>query len=72
VSGSEETIVPVGGDDRIDIFARVTAVLNTDLEGATTEIDKYHEELHTAQARIAYLEAHLLVNDTAEATTRLG
>jgi hypothetical protein len=59
VSGSEETIVPAGGDDRIDIFARVTAALNTDLEGATTEMDRYHEELQTAQARIAYLEAQL-------------
>jgi hypothetical protein len=37
----------------------VTATLNTDLEGATTEMDKYHEELHTPQARIAYLEAQL-------------
>jgi hypothetical protein len=55
VSGSEEIVVPVGGDDRIDILARV----NTDLEGATTEMDRYHEELQAAQARIAYLEAQL-------------
>jgi hypothetical protein len=59
VSGSENTIVPTGGDDRIDILARVTAALNTDIEGATTEMDRYHEELQTAQARIAYLEAQL-------------
>jgi hypothetical protein len=59
VSGSEETIVPAGGDDRIDILARVTVALNTDLEGATTEMDRYHEELQTAKARIAYLEAQL-------------
>jgi hypothetical protein len=59
VSGSEETIVPVGGDDRIDVLARVTAALNTDLEGATTEMDRYHEVLQVAQARIAYLEAQL-------------
>jgi hypothetical protein len=45
VSGSEETIVPARGDDRIDILARVTAALNTDLEGATTEMDGYHKEL---------------------------
>jgi hypothetical protein len=32
-SGTEETVVPAGGDDRIDILARVTAALNTDLEG---------------------------------------
>jgi hypothetical protein len=40
VSGSKETIVPAGGDDRIDILARVTAAVNTDLEGATTEMDR--------------------------------
>jgi hypothetical protein len=45
VSGSEETVVPAGGDDRIDVLAWVTAALNTDLEGATTEMDRYHEEL---------------------------
>jgi hypothetical protein len=59
VSGSKNTIVPIGGDERIDILDRVTAALNTDLEGATTEMDRYHEELQTAQARIAYLEAPL-------------
>jgi hypothetical protein len=59
VSGSENTIAPAGGDDSIDILARVTVALNTDLEGATTEMDRYHEELQTAQARIAYLEAQL-------------
>jgi hypothetical protein len=59
VSGSEETVVPAGGDDRIDVLARVTTDLNTDLEGATNEMDRYHEELQTAQARIAYLEAQL-------------
>jgi hypothetical protein len=60
MSGSEETIVPARGDDRIDILARVTAAINTDLEGATAELDKYHKELQTAQARIARLEAHLV------------
>jgi hypothetical protein len=59
VSGFEETIMPAGGDDHIDILARVTTALNTDLEGATTEMDRYHKELQTAQARIAYLEAQL-------------
>jgi hypothetical protein len=48
VSGSEETVVPAGGDDHIDVLARVTAALNTDLEGATTEMDRYHEELQAA------------------------
>jgi hypothetical protein len=32
VSGSEENIVPAGGDYRIDILAWVTVALNTDLE----------------------------------------
>jgi hypothetical protein len=58
-SGTEETIVPARGDDRIDILARVTAALNTDLEGATTEMDRYHEELQATQAKIARLEAQL-------------
>jgi hypothetical protein len=40
VSGSENTIVPAGGDDRIDILAWVTSALNTDLEGAKTEMDR--------------------------------
>jgi hypothetical protein len=59
VSGSEEIVVPTGGDDRIDVLARVTAALNIDLEGATNEMDRYHEELQAAQERIAYLEAQL-------------
>jgi hypothetical protein len=57
VSGSEETAVPVGGDDRIDVLARVTAALNTNLEGATAEMDRYHEELQAAQARIAHFRS---------------
>jgi hypothetical protein len=52
-------VVSAGGDDRIDVLARVTAALNTDLEGATAEMDRYHEELQAAQARIAHLEAQL-------------
>jgi hypothetical protein len=52
-------VIPAGGDDRIDVLARVTAALNTDLEGATAEMDRYHEELQAAQARIAHLEAQL-------------
>jgi hypothetical protein len=59
VSGSEETVVPAGVDDPIDVLARVNAALNADLEGATNEMDRYHEELQTARARIAYLEAQL-------------
>jgi hypothetical protein len=52
-------VVPAGGDDRIDVLARVTGALNTDLEGATAEMDRYHVELQAAQARIAHLEAQL-------------
>jgi hypothetical protein len=37
----------------------VTAALNIDLEGATTEMDRCHEELQAAQAKIARLEAQL-------------
>jgi hypothetical protein len=44
-------------DSRVDILARVTAALNTGLEGATTELDKTHEELQNAQTRITQLEA---------------
>jgi hypothetical protein len=58
-SGTEETVVPAGDDDRINILARVTAALNTDLEGATTDMDRYHEELQAAQAKIVRLEAQL-------------
>jgi hypothetical protein len=39
-SGTEVTLVPAGGNDRIDVLARVTAALNTELEGATTEMNK--------------------------------
>jgi hypothetical protein len=35
-------------DSRVDILARVTATLNTDLESATAELDRKHEELQNA------------------------
>jgi hypothetical protein len=55
VSGNENTVVPMGDfrDSHVDILARVTAALNMDLEGATTELDMTHRELQNAQARIA-------------------
>ena len=61
LSGTEETVVPAVrfGEGRLDILTRITAALNTDLEGATAELDRTHEELRTAQARIAQLEAQL-------------
>jgi hypothetical protein len=46
-------------DSFVDILARVTTTLNTDLEGATAELDMTHRELHNAQTRIAQLEAQL-------------
>jgi hypothetical protein len=41
ISGTEETVVLMGedGEDHINILARVTTALNTDLEGATVELD---------------------------------
>jgi hypothetical protein len=47
ISGTEETVVPMGDfrNSHVDILARVTATLNTDLEGATAELDRTHEEL---------------------------
>jgi hypothetical protein len=61
VSGTENTVVPMGDfrDSQVDILARVTATLNTDLEGATAELDMTRRELQNAQARIAQLEAQL-------------
>jgi hypothetical protein len=41
------------GEDRINILVRVTAALNTDLEGITAEFDRTHEKLQEAQALIA-------------------
>jgi hypothetical protein len=47
ISGTEEIVVPMGDfrNSHVDILARVTATLNTDLEGATAELDRTHEEL---------------------------
>jgi hypothetical protein len=47
------------GEDRINILARVTAALNTDLKGATAELARAQEMMLGAQARIAQLEAQL-------------
>jgi hypothetical protein len=52
-------VVSASGDDRLDILARVTTTLNTDLEGATYELDRFHEELQNAHTRIAQLQAQL-------------
>jgi hypothetical protein len=58
-SGTEQTVVPLTGseDPRLHTLAQVTAALNTDLEGATSELEQTHGELKYAYARIAQLEA---------------
>jgi ferric-dicitrate binding protein FerR (iron transport regulator) len=55
-------------DNRVDILARVTAALNTDLEGATAELDMTHRELQNAQARIAQLEPPSIASQKSLAT----
>jgi hypothetical protein len=74
VSGIEDTVVPLGDfrDSRVDILARVTATLNTDLEGATAELDMTHRELQNVQARIAQLEAQLAGQQPPECHTRFS
>ena len=58
-SGTERTVVPLGDPEevRLNVLAQVAAGLNTDLEGATAELDQTHEKLKEAYARIAQLEA---------------
>jgi hypothetical protein len=70
VSGTENTVVPMGDfrDSCVDILARVTTALNTDLEGATADLDMTHRELQNAQARIAQLEAQLAGQQPPEET----
>jgi hypothetical protein len=60
-SGTEDSVVVLGddGQDRLNILARVTVALNTDLEGVTTDYVKTHEKMRKAQDRIAELEAQL-------------
>jgi hypothetical protein len=58
-SGTEQTVVPLTGskDPRLHTLAQATAALNTDLEGATSELEQTHGELKGAYTRIAQLEA---------------
>ncbi|CAN6275116.1 unnamed protein product [Urochloa humidicola] len=60
-SGGEQAYVVMGeaGEDRVSILARVTTALNTDLDNATTELAKTHDQLEEAYAKIARLEAQL-------------
>jgi hypothetical protein len=58
-SGTEQTVVPLTGSEdlRLHTLTQVTAALNTDLEGVTSELEQTHDELKDAYARIAQLEA---------------
>jgi hypothetical protein len=59
IRGTEQTVVPLTGseDPRLHTLAQVTAALNTNLEGVTSELEQTHGELKDAYARIAQLEA---------------
>jgi hypothetical protein len=58
-SGTKQTVVLLTGseDPCLHTLAQVTAALNTDLEGVTSELEQTHDELKDAYARIAQLEA---------------
>ncbi|CAN6362746.1 unnamed protein product [Urochloa humidicola] len=60
-SGGEQAYVVMGeaGEDRVSILAHLTVALNTDLDNATTELAKTHDQLEEAYAKIARLEAQL-------------
>jgi hypothetical protein len=48
----------IGSEDpRLHTLAQVTAALNTDPEGVTSELEQTHDELKDAYARIAQMEA---------------
>jgi hypothetical protein len=52
-------VVPLTGseDPCLHTLTQVTAALNTDLEGVTSELEQTHDELKDAYARVAQLEA---------------
>ena len=60
-SGTEKIVVTLGGaaENRINVLARVTAALNTNLECVTTELDETQDMLLDAHVRIRQLEAQL-------------
>jgi hypothetical protein len=65
---SQTNIVPGGvGEDRLNTLVGVMAGLNSDLDSATLDLSKIHEELEDAHARIAALEAQLEGRDPPEA-----
>jgi hypothetical protein len=52
-------VVPLTGseDPRLHTLTQVTAALNIDLEGVTSELEQTHDKLKDAYSRIAQLEA---------------
>jgi hypothetical protein len=58
-TGTGQMVVPLTGseDPRLHTLAQVTAALNIDLEGVTSELEQTHDELKDAYSRIAQLEA---------------
>jgi hypothetical protein len=54
-SGTELTVVPLTSskDPRPHTLTQVTAALNTDVEGVTSELEQTHDVLKDAYARIA-------------------
>jgi hypothetical protein len=57
--GESQTGVILGeaGEDRLNTLVGVVAGLNTDLDSATLDFSRVHEELEDAHERIVALEA---------------
>ena len=57
---SQTSIVPgEAREDHLNTLVGVVVGLNTDLDSATLDLSRVHEELEDAHARIAALEAQL-------------
>jgi hypothetical protein len=57
---SQTSVVPgEAGEDRVNTLVGVVPDLNTDLDSATLDLSRVHEELEDAHARIATPEAPL-------------
>jgi hypothetical protein len=55
---SQTSVVPgEAGEDRLNTLVGVVAGLNTDLDSATLDLSRVHEELEDTHARIAAHEA---------------
>jgi hypothetical protein len=67
--GESQTIVVLGkaGEDRLNTLVGVVAGLNTDLDSATLDLSRVHEELEDAHARIAAIKAQLEGRNPLEA-----